>query len=417
MFLLLPRVLAITCVDVGVELLQGRLLALVGEAGDLVYGLLHLVPYLLDVVLVDDVPLEKLVFELAYGVALAPLLDLVLGPVLLEEVRRPVRRGAVGDRLDRVRLAGLADLLRDPMGTLEDRFQVHPIDLLVLDAEGVELGGEVGHGRGACYARAHAVLVVLHDKEARTHAVPAPEPGQVGRLVERSPVHRPVPEVELADLVRLVVGQRVGYAHAYGDVPADDAPTPVEIPLDVEQVHRTALALDEAGLLAVELGHDRLRVAAQQQGKGVISVGCDDLVALFAGVEEAGGDRFLTNVDVEVAPDLALPETPLGGLLEDPDEDHLPVQVQEVIAVGGYRPLAASLYAPVPRMLVLCRHKQSPSIAELRFCRKNTRLRRFATHIYPVAGGVWNPTRSAPRAAFKARARWESSCLRSPSSA
>src|SRR5918911_1171493 len=111
----------------------------------------------------------------------------------------------------------------------------------------------------------------------------------------------------------------------------------------------------------------------------MIAVGGDDRIALPVGVEEAGRDGLLTDVDVEVAPDLALPKTPLGGFLEDPDQDHLLVEVQEVLAIYGYRTFLVRLHAPVPRMLVLCRHKRSPSLAELRFCYKHTRPRRYAT--------------------------------------
>ena len=49
---------------------------------------------------------------------------------------------------------------------LEHGEEVHAVDVFVLDAVGVELGGEVGHRGGALDAGAHAVVVVLEDEEA-----------------------------------------------------------------------------------------------------------------------------------------------------------------------------------------------------------------------------------------------------------
>src|SRR5918998_733250 len=89
-----------------------------------------------------------------------------------------------------VELPGPTDLFRAPVGTLEDRLDVHAVDLLVLDAVGVELGGEIGHGRGPGDGGAHTVLVVLDDEQGRVHTIPAPETGQVGRLVEGTLVYR-----------------------------------------------------------------------------------------------------------------------------------------------------------------------------------------------------------------------------------
>src|SRR5918994_614465 len=100
---------------------------------------------------------------------------------------------------------------------------------------------------------------------------------------------------------------------------ADDPVAAHEATLDVEEVHRAALALDDARSLAVELGHDVLGIAPQQERVGVVPVGGDDLVAFLEGLEEPGRDGLLTGVDVKVAPDLALTEAPLGRLFERSD--------------------------------------------------------------------------------------------------
>ena len=53
----------------------------------------------------------------------------------------------VGHRLDRAGLAALAHLLGYPRGALEDRLEVHAVDLLAFDAVGIELRRQVGHRR------------------------------------------------------------------------------------------------------------------------------------------------------------------------------------------------------------------------------------------------------------------------------
>ena len=53
----------------------------------------------------------------------------------------------------------------------------------------------------------------------------------------------------------LAVGERQGRAGGDREMGADDAPAAEEAALDVEQVHRAATAVGDAGVLAEELGH------------------------------------------------------------------------------------------------------------------------------------------------------------------
>ena len=57
----------------------------------------------------------------------------------------------------------------------------------------------------------------------------------------------------------------------------------------------------------------------------VIAVGGDDLVARLVGVDQAGGDGLLSDIEVEVSADLALAESPLTRLLEETNLHHLAV--------------------------------------------------------------------------------------------
>src|SRR5829696_2509364 len=260
----LPHVLVLAGVDVCVELLLRRLLALIGELHGLLYPLLGLALYLLELVFVERFVLDELVLDHRERIALAPLFDLFFGAVLLEEVGRAVRGRPVGERLDRVRLSRLPYLLGHHLGDLDNGLDIHAVHLLVLDAVGVKLGRQVGHGCGALDRCAHPVLVVLDDEQARALAVPAPEPGEVGCLVESALAHRTVPEIELGDVVGLLVTHGVGDANPRGYVPADDAVAAHKAALDVEEVHGATLALYEARSPAVELGHDLLGIASKK---------------------------------------------------------------------------------------------------------------------------------------------------------
>src|SRR5215208_6130464 len=260
----LPHVLVLAGIDVGVEFLLRRLLTLVGELDGLLYPLFGLALYLLELLLVEHVVLDELVLDHRDGVALAPLFDLFFCAVLLEEVGRAVRGRPVSERLHRVRLARLSYLLGHPLGDLDNGLDIHAVYLLMLDAVGVELGGEIRHRRRALHRCAHPVLVVLDDKQAGALSLHAPEPREVCGLVEGALAHRTVPEIELGDVVGLLVAHGVGDANPERYMPADDAVAAHQAALDVEEVHRAAFALYESCPLAVELGHDLFGITAQK---------------------------------------------------------------------------------------------------------------------------------------------------------
>ena len=155
----------------------------------------------------------------------------------------------------------------------------------------------------------------------------APQAGHVHRLVERADVHRPVAEVADGDAIGALIAQRVRGARGESQMSADDAVAAVQAVLGVEQVHRAALALRDARALAEELGHDLARIGAEDERLGVIAIAAEDDVVVVQRAEDAGGDRLLADVDVEIPADLALTELALGGFLEAADEDHLPEQV------------------------------------------------------------------------------------------
>src|SRR5215210_2995857 len=69
----------------------------------------------------------------------------------------------------------------------------------------------------------------------------------------------------------------------------------------------------------------------------MVAVGSDRLIARPHGGQKTSGDRFLAAVDVEVTADLALAEGSLRRFLEEAHRRHLTIEIQESLAVSGYR--------------------------------------------------------------------------------
>ena len=90
----------------------------------------------------------------------------------------------------------------------------------------------------------------------------------------------------------------------------------------------------QAGLLAVELGHDRPRGDALGVRVAVLAVGRDDVVLVLERGDRADAHGLLPDDQVEEAADLALRVGLRGGLLEAADREHLAVQRRELLGRG-----------------------------------------------------------------------------------
>src|ERR1043166_6806938 len=100
----------------------------------------------------------------------------------------------------------------------------------------------------------------------RAKALVAPRAGHVHGLMKRADVHGAVAEVADGDALALFVAQRIRGARREREVTADDAVAAVEAMLDVEEMHRAALPLREAGGLAEQLRHDLAGIGAEDEG-------------------------------------------------------------------------------------------------------------------------------------------------------
>ena len=128
-------------------------------------------------------------------------------------------------------------------------------------------------------------------------------------------------------------------AQLEGERGADDAGEPAaddrvraQVPaLEVVEVHRAAVAVAAALDLAVELGHDLVRVRALGDRVAVRAVGRGDHVAVLERAADADGDGLLADGDVEEPGQLAGAEALLDLLLEAPDEEHLAKEVLQAL--------------------------------------------------------------------------------------
>ena len=142
-------------------------------------------------------------------------------------------------------------------------------------------------------------------------------------------------------VLALVLGGE-GDAGGERDVAADDGVAAEEALVDVEEVHRAALALGAAGGLAEHLGHGGAGVHAAGEGVAVVAVGGDHVIVFAEGADRADGDRFLAAVKVAEAADLLVLVEHRRSFFEPADQEHLP-QPAEGLVAGHYaaRPRSA----------------------------------------------------------------------------
>jgi hypothetical protein len=136
-------------------------------------------------------------------------------------------------------------------------------------------------------------------------------------------VGRAVAELAQHDAVGAGVVERERRADRDRQVPADDAPAAEEAPVDVEQVHRAAVAAGDAGRLAEQLGHHAGRLGADRQRRAVVAVAREQVVGLAERLDGADVGRLLADREVAVAADPGPRVLLLRALLEAADQHHL----------------------------------------------------------------------------------------------
>ena len=163
-------------------------------------------------------------------------------------------------------------------------------------------------------------VVVLADEDR----LRLPELREVERLMEGADVRRAVAEEGDRDarLAAQLEGER-GPCDLR-QAAADDGVCAEVAALDVVEVHRAAVAVRAAFLLAVQLGHHLVRVRALGERVAVRAMRRGDHVAVLERAADADGAGLLADRDVEEAGQVAGAEALLDLLLEAADEEHLP---------------------------------------------------------------------------------------------
>jgi hypothetical protein len=169
----------------------------------------------------------------------------------------------------------------------------------------------------------HVVGIVLQHVDDRQF----PQRGHVQRFGKRALLGRAVAEEAQHHLPLPADLRRVRGAGRLRDALPDDPGRTEEPALGIGQVHRAAVTAAQPGGPPVDLGHHGVRIAAEDQGIAVTSVGGHHLVTRMERGQRPDDRRLRPVGQVGVAADHArvLGERRLDPLLELPDPQHLPV--------------------------------------------------------------------------------------------
>src|SRR5437773_9569906 len=202
---------SVLLVDMGEQLLVGRLRGSVGERDGLVDPVVDVLLDRPHVGLGEDPGLERALAEHHDRVALLFPLDLLLRPV--HRARRVAHRVAtkpVGVRLDQRRRLVPPRPSDGPADDLADREDIHAVDTLRRDSVRLAELPDLGLREGAVGGAAHRVAVVLAEVEHWE----VPERPEVTRLVELPLGDGAVAEVADDDRVPPLVLDREGGARS-----------------------------------------------------------------------------------------------------------------------------------------------------------------------------------------------------------
>ncbi|MNN15015.1 hypothetical protein D3C81_1281100 [compost metagenome] len=98
-------------------------------------------------------------------------------------------------------------------------------------------------------------------------------------------------------------------------------------------MHRAALALADAGLLAVDLGHHPVHIDALGDAMAVAAVVGGNAVLVVQMGHHPGGAGFLAGIEVDEAGNFAGGELHMQALLEGADGAHDPVGMEELFGI------------------------------------------------------------------------------------
>ena len=253
---------------------------------------------------------------------------------------------AIGAHLEQRWVAVLAcPLDRAPHGVVHGE-HIHPVDQLRGHIVAARMLDNIGHRRDTLEGGPHAVAIVLAKENDRQF----PHRCHVQRLVKCSNVDRGFAEETDAYFVVALVLAGEGETRGQRDVSSNNSMAAHEAALDVEQVHRAALALRATGGLAEQLRHYGFRRDALDERLPMFAVGTDDVVVVPQRCERTDRDCFLADVEVAEAADLTEGICFRRLFLKATDQQHLPQHLEMQLALcrvlgtagGGRHDVAAS---------------------------------------------------------------------------
>ena len=103
----------------------------------------------------------------------------------------------------------------------------------------------------------------------------------------------------------------------------------------IGDVHRAALALAVARLLAQQLGEHQVRGRALGQAVAVTAVGAGHIVVGVQGLAHAHSDGFLADVQMRQPRHQRAGIEIVDPFLEQPDRHHLPVEADQLVVADG----------------------------------------------------------------------------------
>jgi hypothetical protein len=132
---------------------------------------------------------------------------------------------------------------------------------------------------------------------------------------------------------------------------ADNCVAAHEAEVLVEEMHRAAAAVRDAGGLAEQLSHHDSRISALGEAVAVLAIGRDDVVPVGQRVDRADGDRLLAGIEMTEAGNFAAAVHLGGFLLEAADEGHPAVEVEELALVESQEGVLSGMFIAFERHL------------------------------------------------------------------
>src|SRR5579859_924001 len=195
-------------------------------------------------------------------------------------------------------------------------------------------------GDGLARRRVLVVQVVLADVDDGQ----PPERGHVHRLVQHSLAERTIAEEAHRDLVGSALLRRKRSSSRDAGRAGDDRVRAEIAALGVGDVHRTALAVAVARLLAEQLREHAVQLSALGDAVPMSAMRAGDVVVVVERGAHAHGHRLLADVEVGQPRHLAAAIQVVDLLFEMTDPEHAAIQLEGEVGIGDLR--AQSLWPP-----------------------------------------------------------------------